>query len=80
MNRGAWDYSPWGFKESDMTEQLKKTKKCVPHPEPSSLLPPHSIHLGRPSAPAPSIQYRDGEHMYTCGGFTLIFGKSNTVM
>ena len=57
MNRGAWDYSPWGFKESDMTEQLKKTKKCVPHPEPSSLLPPHSIHLGRPSAPAPSIQY-----------------------
>ena len=29
----------------------------VPHPEPSSLLPPHSIPLGRPSAPAPSIQY-----------------------
>ena len=26
--------------------------------EPSSLLPPHSIPLGRPSAPAPSIQYR----------------------
>ena len=30
----------------------------VPHPEPSSLLPPHSIPLGRPRAPAPSIQYR----------------------
>ena len=30
---------------------------CVPHPEPSSLLPPHTILLGRPSAPAPSIQY-----------------------
>ena len=29
----------------------------VPHPEPPSLLPPHSIPLGRPSAPAPSIQY-----------------------
>ena len=29
----------------------------VLHPEPSSLLPPHSIPLGRPSAPAPSIQY-----------------------
>ena len=27
----------------------------VPHP--SSLLPPHTIPLGRPSAPAPSIQY-----------------------
>ena len=31
---------------------------CVPHPEPSSLLPPRTIPLGRPSAPAPSIQYR----------------------
>ena len=31
---------------------------CVPHPEPSSLLPPHTIPLGRPSAPASSIQYR----------------------
>ena len=30
----------------------------VPHPEPSSLLPPHTITLGRPSAPASSIQYR----------------------
>ena len=30
---------------------------CVPHPEPSSLLPPHTLPLGRPSAPAPSIQY-----------------------
>ena len=30
---------------------------CVPHPEPSSLLPPHTIPLGCPSALAPSIQY-----------------------
>ena len=30
----------------------------VPHPEPTSLLPPCTIPLGRPSAPAPSIQYR----------------------
>ena len=29
---------------------------CVHHPEPSSLLPPHTIPLGHPSAPAPSIQ------------------------
>ena len=27
---------------------------CVPHPEPPSLLPPHPIPLGHPSAPAPS--------------------------
>ena len=31
---------------------------CAPHPEPSSLLPPHTLPLGRPSTPAPSIQYR----------------------
>ena len=31
---------------------------CVPQPEPSSLFPPYTIPLGRPSAPAPSIQYR----------------------
>ena len=24
--------------------------------------------------------FRMGEHMYTCGGFILIFGKTNTVM
>ena len=30
----------------------------VPHPELSSLLPPRTIPLGRPSAPVPSIQYR----------------------
>ena len=29
-----------------------------PHPESSSLLRPRTIPLGRPSAPAPSIQYR----------------------
>ena len=23
---------------------------------------------------------RDGERMYTCGGFILIFGKTNTIM
>ena len=23
---------------------------------------------------------QDGEHMYTCAGFILIFGKTNTVM
>ena len=30
---------------------------CVPHPEPASHLPPHTIPLGHPSAPAPSILY-----------------------
>ena len=30
---------------------------CVPHPEPPFHLPPHSIHLGHPSSPAPSTLY-----------------------
>ena len=30
---------------------------CVPHPETLSHLPPHTIPLGHPSAPAPSILY-----------------------
>ena len=31
--------------------------KRVPHPEPPSHLPPHTIPLGHPSAPAPSFLY-----------------------
>ena len=30
---------------------------CVPHPEPSSHVPPHPILQGHPSAPAPSTLY-----------------------
>ena len=30
---------------------------CVPHPEPPSHLPPHTIPLGHPSAPAPRFLY-----------------------
>jgi len=30
---------------------------CVPRPEPPSFFPPHTIPLGHPSAPAPSILY-----------------------
>ena len=26
------------------------------------------------------IQKTNGEHMYTCGGLILIFGKTNTIM
>ena len=44
-------------------------------------------HGGRPSAPAPKgwdgegggRRVQDGERMYTCGGFMLIQGKTNTI-
>ena len=41
-----------------ISKWIRHRYTCVPHPEPSSLLLPHTILLGRPSAPAPSIQYR----------------------
>ena len=41
-----------------ISKWIRHRYTCVPHPEPSSLLPPHTIPLVRPSAPAPSIQYR----------------------
>ena len=41
-----------------ISKWIRHRYTCVPHPEPSSLLPPHTIPQGRPSAPAPSIQYR----------------------
>ena len=41
-----------------ISKWIRHRYTCVPHPEPSSLFPPHTILLGRPSAPAPRIQYR----------------------
>ena len=38
-----------------ISKWIRHRYTCVPHPEP---LPPRTIPLGRPSAPAPSIQYR----------------------
>ena len=40
-----------------ISKWIRNRYTCVPRPEPSSLLPPHTIPLGHPSAPAPSIQY-----------------------
>ena len=40
-----------------ISKWIRHRYTCVPHPEPSSLLPPRTIPLGHPSAPAPSIQY-----------------------
>jgi len=42
--------------------------------------------LFHPSAPAPRYRegggrrVQDGEHMYTCGGFMLIYSKTNTIL
>ena len=45
----------------------------VPHPEPSSLLPPHTIPLGHPSAPAPSIQYRASNLYWRLVSYMILY-------
>ena len=66
QNHCRWWLQPWNFFFFNFTilYWFCHTSKwichgCtrVPNPEPSSLLPPHTIPLGHPSAPAPSIQY-----------------------
>ena len=52
------DCSPPGSSVHGPSTWIRHRYICVPHPEPSSLLPPHTIPLGRTSAQAPSIQYR----------------------
>ena len=37
--------------------------------------------LGRPRGMVQGgRRVQDGEHVYTCGGFILIFGKTNTIL
>ena len=36
--------------------------------------------LGRPRGEGGGRRVQDGEHMYNCGGFILIFGKTNTIL
>ena len=45
----------------------------VPHPEPSSLLPPHTVPLGHPSAPAPSIQYHASNLDWQLVSYTILY-------
>ena len=46
---------------------------CVPRPEPSSLFPSHTIPLGCPSAPAPSIQYRTSNQGWRLVSYTILY-------
>ena len=36
------------------------------------------VHWDDPEGGGRRVQ--DGEHVYTCGGFILIFGKTNTIL
>ena len=45
----------------------------VPHPEPSSLLPPRTIPLSPPSVPAPSNQYRSSNLDWRLVSYMILF-------
>ena len=45
----------------------------VPHPEPSSLLPPLTIPLGLPSTPAPSIHYRSSNLYWRLISYMILY-------
>ena len=52
----------------------------VSHSEPSSLLPPHTIPLGRPSAPAPSIQYRASNLDWQLVSYMILYSLPRCVL
>ena len=58
---------------SHISKWIHHRYTCVPHPEPSSLLPPHTIPLGRPSAPAPSIQYHSSNLDWRLVSYMILY-------
>ena len=73
------------FKTPKVHAALKRLKKKVP-PEPGSM---HDtgclglVHWDNPEGwkgEGGGRRVQDGEHMYTCGGFILIYGKTNTII
>ena len=73
--------SPFHPSGSSQCTSPKHTVSCI---EPG--LATHFIHdILHVSMPFSQIfpggrRVQDGEHMYICGGFILIFGKTNTIM
>ena len=45
----------------------------VPHPEPSSHLPPHTVPLGCSSTPAPSIQYHASDLDWRLFSYMILY-------
>ena len=60
-----------------ISKWIRHRYTCVPHPEPSSLLPPHSIPLGRPSAPAPCFK-KQKPHCVDKGPYSQSYGFSSS--
>ena len=63
-------------KTRDLFEKIRYTKGTC-HAKMFSIKDRNGMHLTE----AEDIKKRwEGEHMYTCDGFILMFGKTNTIM
>ena len=61
-----------------MEKQWRSSQETIMHPGCLGL-----VHWDDPEGwygEGGGRRVQDGEHMYTCGGFILIFGKTNTIM
>ena len=65
---------------------MKKKSEAVQTSKSSRILVDNMLGasaLGRPRGmvwEGGGRRVQDGKHMYTCGGFILIFGKTNTIL
>ena len=74
--RSLAGYIPWDFKELNLTEQLTLTNvrntRCM-----------GLVHWDDPVCwyrEGGGRGVQDGKHVYTHGGFMLIYGKTNTIL
>ena len=79
MDREAWWATVHGNAELDKTESTWHTHIAVGTDAKNVNKTTPSIKKTELSLSKYEVS-KKGEHMYTCGGFILIFGKSNTVM
>ena len=56
-----------------ISEWIRHRYTRVPYPEPSSLLPPRTIPMSHPNAPAPSIQYRSSNLEWWLISYMILF-------
>ena len=71
-NSNIWRLNNTLLNNQQITEEIKKDTGCL-----------GLVHWDDPEGwygEGGGWRVQDGEHMYTCGGFILIFGKTNTIL
>ena len=70
-----WTEVPDTVQEA-VIKTIRKKKKC----KKAKWLSEEALQIAEKRREVKGKGVQDGEHMYTCGGFILIFGKTNTIM